>query len=482
MRSSSIRARFTGWYLAVLTLLLSLLSVGLYLAVNLTLRRDLDRGLVHRAQQLIATRDIQRALSEGRFEGELEELVAFYTRTESGYDIVPTWPGESLVGEPSIDAALAGVPSFTTATTARGQIVRLYITPFRPPGASLLPNAADRPSTALDDTPEQPPRASAVLVVGRPMDIVTSALGALRSTLLSAVPLTLLLSALGGLFLVRRALVPVDRMIETAQEIGESDLQKRIEVSSKDELGRLATTLNGMLSRLEEAFLRQRQFTDDASHELRSPLSVIEAEASLALRRERTAEDYRGALGTILEETSKLTRLIDQLLTLARGDAAPDPFPQENVDLAAVARDTVGVMRPLAEEAGVHLDIDAQHPAPMRGRASDLRRLLTNLMDNAIRHTPRGGDVQIRVRHAGATVTLAVMDTGTGIPAEHLPRIFDRFYRVDHARSNGRGGRGLGLAISKQIVEAHGGTIAVDSRPNDGTRFVVRFPVDTSAE
>jgi heavy metal sensor kinase len=477
-RWRSIRARFTAWYLVVLAVLLSLLSVGLYAYLSYTLQRNLDEGLVHRAEQLCATISMEQIVKEGRFEDTLGEMVALYTREDGGYRIVATQAIESLVDVAWIGEAFAGTPVLVTVSDDNREL-RLYVALLGTPGPS--PVALSSPSgPPPPDAPQgQQPPPRAVLAIARPLEIVSSPLAALRGALLIAVPLTLLLSAGGGLFLVRRALKPVDRMIETARDIGETDLCKRVEVSTNDELGRLAATLNDMLARLERAFQRQRQFTDDASHELRSPLSVIEAEASLALRRERTPSDYRDALATISEEASKLNQMVDQLLTLARGDAEARSLAREPVDLAELACETVEAMSPLAEEAGVLMEANAAGPAVISGVPADLRRLLTNLVDNAIRHTPAGGSVDVSVRRieSRSSIEMIVADTGVGIPLEHLPRIFDRFYRVDQARAQGSGGRGLGLAICKQIVETHGGKIAAESVLGEGTRLIVRLPL-----
>ncbi len=478
----SIRARFTGWYLVILAVLLILLSIGLYLAISMTLRRDIDAGLVHRSEQLAGTRGLLQSAREGRFEEALGELVAFYTHTDDGLEVTATREIDPLIEGEWIDAALQGFPTFHTVPTEDGRLIRFHVALLRAPAGLPAPPAdregQARPQPPAGETPlgDAPPGGPTVLVLGQPMDILLSALAALRTTLLIAIPLTLFVSAGGGLFLLRRALRPVDRMISTARGIEEGDLATRIAVTAHDELGRLAETLNAMLERLEGAFRRQRQFTDDASHELRSPLSVIEAEASLALRRERSADDYRDALSIVSDEAAKMNKLINQLLTLARGDAGEDVVPFEPLDLAEIARETVATMIPLAEEKGVRLRATALDACEIDGSRPDLIRLLTNLVDNAIRHTPADGSVDVAVQQMGASVGLIVADTGTGIPPEHLPHVFERFYRADKARSREAGGSGLGLAICKQIVDAHGGTIEVESAPGQGTRFGVRLP------
>jgi heavy metal sensor kinase len=271
-------------------------------------------------------------------------------------------------------------------------------------------------------------------------------------------------------------------MAQTAREIEETDLSRRIEVRSRDELGRLGRTINAMLDRLERAFARQRQFTADASHELRTPLSVIEAEATLALRRERAAEDYQKALETIAEEAAGMNRLIDQLLSLARSDEGKGRLVREPVDLSELASEVVAGMNPLAEERRVSLEWERAEGVVVDGDRTQLRRLIANLVDNGIRYTEAGGRVTVSVTRDGRRARLTVRDTGIGIPPEHLPHVFERFYRVHRARSREDGGTGLGLALCKAIADAHYGTIDVESQVGVGTTFVVWLPLPSTAE
>jgi len=490
----SIRARFTAWYLLVLAVLLVIMGAGLYYFVGRTLYGNVDDGLVHRTSQLASMRDIPVMIAEGRFEGAVGEIVGFYVRADDGYRVTSTHVVEDVLELDWIEDAFSGLSRYATVTSGTGQSLRFYITRFRPrlpadaPGSRPEGAPEVRPEGAADAERPQPRAASqagtgevpeilepTVIVVGQPLDRVSSAMATLRATLLIAIPLTLLLSAGGGLFLVRRALRPVDRMIEAARDIEETDLSRRVSIRTDDELGRLARTLNAMLDRLERAFRRQRQFTDDASHELRSPLSVIEAEATLALRRERPADDYREAIATIAEESRTMNRLIDQLLTLARSDAGEARMDIERIDLSELARETVAALQPISEEKGVHLTCSESADASVNGDAIGLRRVIANLLENAIRHTPEDGSVEVRLESEPGEVLLEVSDTGSGIAEEHLPHIFERFYRVDKARSRTDGGTGLGLAICQTIVEAHGGSIDAASQEGKGTRFTVRL-------
>ncbi len=455
----TIRTRLTAWYLLLLAVVFCVLGILLHVYLGYSLRVSLDRSLVHRADQLLAIRDLEQAMAEGRFAADPGEVVGLYGPQGEPIHVLSPTDVTGVVKPVWIETALRRAPTFATGTGRDGSRLRVYVMPYD--------GAGQTPSTGK----------GGALVVGRPMDNIASAQGALLQTLLVVGPLTLLLSAGGGLFLARRALKPIDRMVQTTREIEEEDLAGRIDIRSDDELGRLGRTINAMLDRLEKAFTRQRQFTADASHELRTPLSVIEAEATLALRRERSAEDYRAALVTIAEEATGMNRLIDQLLSLARADEGEGRLVLESVDLVALCADVVNALRPVGEERGIVIRSDGEGPADVRGDRTQLRRLIVNLVENAVRYTETGGTVAVAVGREGEKVRCAVRDTGMGISPEHLPRLFERFYRVHAARSREDGGAGLGLALCKAIVDAHGGSIEVESEVGVGTVFTVVLPV-----
>ncbi len=286
----------------------------------------------------------------------------------------------------------------------------------------------------------------------------------------------LVLALAGGWFLASRALAPVRRISEAASSISASNLSRRIDVArTENELGKLAGTLNDTFDRLEAAFDRQARFTADASHELRTPLSIVLSHAELALRKERAQEEYRDALGTCLTAAQRMRGIVDGLLTLARADTGEVRLKQEAVDLRRLIEETASLLRPMAEKAGLALSIAAED-VPAVGDPDRLREVATNLLTNAIRYNRPGGRVEASLRAEGGEAVLAVADTGIGIPEQDQPHLFERFYRVDKARSRDAGGSGLGLSIAKWIVEAHGGTIAFTSREGEGSTFTVRLP------
>jgi two-component system, OmpR family, heavy metal sensor histidine kinase CusS len=290
--------------------------------------------------------------------------------------------------------------------------------------------------------------------------------------------MVLLLSALLAYWLARRALAPVDALRRTADAITAERLDRRLAVPNpRDELGQLAQTINAMIVRLERSFAEIRRFTADASHELRTPVAVIRAEAEVALAHLPDPDGCRQLLGSIVEECGRLGRLTDQLLTLARQDAGHAKRLEERIDLAEVAGEVVETLRPLADVKGLRLETEMEADVNVAGDPNQVRQVFINLVDNAIKYTPSGGTVTARVVRRQALVVVTVQDTGEGIAAAHLPHIFERFYRVDKARSREMGGSGLGLSIVRSIVEAHGGTVAITSQVGQGSTFTVTLPL-----
>jgi heavy metal sensor kinase len=308
-------------------------------------------------------------------------------------------------------------------------------------------------------------------------------LGELLGALGLAVPAAV--AAAGGLgyLLARKALAPVDELRELTQGVTADRLDRRVPVANPhDELGRLAATINAMIGRLERSFAEVRRFTADASHELRTPLSVLRTEVEVALGKPLGREEVQQLLGSVLEECERLTRLTDQLLALARQDAGP-AARREPIRLEDLLGEVVETVRPLAEVKSIALNFAPDGPprGRVRGDAGSLRQVFLNLLDNAIKYTPDGGSVAVEVAHRGRAVEVRVRDTGEGIPAEHLPHVFDRFYRADKARSRAAGGSGLGLSIARGIVAAHGGSIELTSTPGRGTTCTVTLPAEPGA-
>lgn len=335
------------------------------------------------------------------------------------------------------------------------------------------PGAADRAGRREVAVAGQ---AGTLVLVGRETHEVRERLRAFLGTVLGAGAFVLALALAGGWLLAGRALAPIARISETASRISGRALSARIPLAeTESELGRLAKVLNDAFARLEEAFERQTRFTADASHELRTPLSIVMSHLELALRRERTPEEYREAIGTALRAAERMRAVVEGLLTLARADAGTLAIAKDRVDLRKAAEETVSLLAPMAGERKVALAA-ALEPTEVIGDRDRLREVITNLVTNAIRYNREGGKVDVRLRREEGSAVLSVVDTGIGIPDADREHLFERFYRVDKVRSREQGGSGLGLSITKWIVEAHGGTIGVESRPGDGTTFTVRLP------
>jgi len=318
----------------------------------------------------------------------------------------------------------------------------------------------------------------AIVQVAQSLDDVRDTLQKLLFTLLVSVPILVIVAGISGYFLAARALAPIDQITLTARRISAEDLSARLNISTTDdEVGRLTQTLNDMLARLDNSFQRERQFTNDASHELRTPLTAMQAILGMIREKRRTPEEYEQALDDLNEETDRLRTLVENLMRLARGEKRSDNL-YETINLSTLINDVSDSLRPLAEAQKLTLNCETSENLMVLGDSDELIRLFVNLLDNAIKYTERG-EISISANRNEKGVVVKVADTGIGIPAEHIPHIFDRFYRVEESRT--LRGAGLGLAIAKEIVRAHHGEIEVRSKIGQGTIFVVSLPRIVSA-
>lgn len=319
---------------------------------------------------------------------------------------------------------------------------------------------------------------TALIVAGYPSDDVEALLPQYFSTLLLLAPAVLLLSTVGGWFLAKASLRPVDEITRTAQDITASNLSRRLPVTNtKDEIGRLSETLNDMISRLESSFERIRQFTADASHELRTPLTIMTGELELALRARKSAEEYQEVLSSALQEVLRLSHVVESLLLLSRTDMGRIALHMEPTNLGELLADLADAATILGTQKNIYITFRPGDDLHVNADSGKLRQMFLNLVDNAVKYTPSGGMISITMHREGNWAEVRVRDTGIGIEREHLRKIFDRFYRVDKARSRELGGAGLGLSIVQWIVQIHNGTIFVESEPGKGSTFVVRLPL-----
>jgi heavy metal sensor kinase len=315
------------------------------------------------------------------------------------------------------------------------------------------------------------------VLAGRSLTALSAALRRFAGLLLAAGGVVLALGLGGGWWLAGRAIRPIAQISAAASRISAGNLSERINGAEADnELGRLAGVLNSTFARLEAAFAQQRQFTADASHDLRTPLAVIITEAQTALARERSPAEYRETLEACLGAAQQMRRLTESLLELARFDAGQETMKREPFDLSRVVRECVELVRPLADRRRLKLDCDLAAVQGL-GDAERISQVVTNLLTNAIEFNREQGSIRVSLAANHANAVFQVADTGEGISAEDLPHIFERFYRADKSRSRAQGRNGLGLAICQAIVEAHGGSIEVSSQPGAGSTFTVKLPL-----
>lgn len=316
-----------------------------------------------------------------------------------------------------------------------------------------------------------------IVQVGSSLEGMDEIFHSLAYILVSAMLAAVVVAAAVGWFLAKKALKPVAQITETARKIEAENLDERIRADvPQDEIGQLAATMNEMIERLEKSFRQIRQFTGDASHELKTPLTIMKGEIEMALRSKDDVKYMREVLSSTLEEIDRMNYIVRSLLDLAKMDVEKGALAKAPVRLDKVLSDRGEHFRRLAFDSGIQLDILDNEPVTVLGDQVRLSQLLYNLIDNAIKYTQRGGRVELRLTRDGQRAVFCVKDTGVGISKEDLPFVFDRFYRVDKARTREVGGAGLGLAICKEIAEAHGGTLEADSAPGAGSVFTASLP------
>jgi heavy metal sensor kinase len=500
---SSVRARLTLWYTGMLALALVVFALAGYFFLSFTLDRRTDDALGEMANAFASTltneeRDSHQGEAsaanappgENRRARPDEAVIEAVNQNQfRDYQfVVYAEAGEHVAASRGFTAEQekGSAPLWKLAPVASG-ITKVL------DALGRAPDAAPHFDTVSDGDNEYRVVGRRVRVRGRPYTLVV-----LRSlhdqedllerwsyALLVAVPLALLLASIGGYFLARKSLAPVVRMSATAARIGAANLHERLPVvNERDELGELAGVINALLARLDASFDQQRRFMADASHELRTPVAIMRSEAEVALsQQERSNTDLRESLVLVKDETKRLTRIVEDLFTLARADAGQYKLTLQDFYLEELAGEVARSVRTLVAERELTLHLDATQEMPFRGDENLLRRLLLNLLDNAIKHTPKGGEVTILCRRERAQYIINVSDTGGGIPAEAQPHIFDRFYRADSARSRAEGdsngltsGAGLGLSIARWVAEAHDGTLELLHSSAAGSVFQLILP------
>jgi heavy metal sensor kinase len=322
----------------------------------------------------------------------------------------------------------------------------------------------------------------AIVHIGRSMEMQEGVMHEYLLFYIYSVPLILVISIALGWFFADRALKPFEEITETAEKINYENLNTKIVTAHKEEeIQRLVQSFNAMVKRLDDSFQQMRKFNANAAHELRTPLAILQGETEVALRSQHLPEELRLVLASNLEELDRLTRIVNDLLTLSEAEAGKQVLAKEPTDIRDLLEDLVDQIRLLASDRNLRLDLQCSPDLWIDADKLWIRRAVLNLLDNAIMYSKDGGTIEVLAGKEESKVRLRVRDCGIGVHPEDLPYIFDRFYRADPARSRGSGGSGLGLALVKWVIEAHGGTIRVESEPDRGSTFEICLPVSTSA-
>ena len=458
-RIRTLRARFALWLTLLILTFLAALGGFVYFTLSRSLYGALDDALVLSAEHISASlREDDGSLLMPLVAANAPDLVEFDAFIQRGLTLIVFSP--------------------------TGELLQA-VGPFRrEPFPIPLSPAQTRPQTRIDRNGNDPIRVYDLPISDRGQTVgwvqtmqslvsVEDALDRLRTALFIGSSLLSLLAGVAGYFLAGRALAPIDEITNTARRISTAELSARLNLpDTGDEVSRLAATFDEMLARIETGFDRERRFTADASHELRTPLTAMKTILEMVGTGERSAAEYRLALDDLAEETDRLHALVQELLQLARGEGGGE-LQREEIDLTLLLADVADSLRPLMQSKGIDLRSDLPATLTISGDTDQLIRLFVNLLDNALHYTEKG-TISLSAQETEGYARIDIADTGIGISPEHLPHIFERFYRVESARSSR--GTGLGLSIARQIVQAHGGRLTAQSEVGQGTTFSVYLP------
>ena len=462
----TLRSRLTLIYTAVFGVLLVAISVVSYRALAYQLDADVTANLAELTTGLHGYLRFQEETPAVVFDHSDPAEAAFVDEATRYYQVFDATSGQLLVQS---DAIRPLGLEFSPAEVQQFRDQRLTMDVHTDYGRLRLTNSVLAPANGR----------RYLLQVGVSLASMDRALERFLFLLVTVVPIGLAVTFLVGRWMARLALTPLTRLVESTHTISIEDLGRRVPVrNAHDELDDVATAFNDVLERLEHAIGEMRQFTTALAHELRTPLAALRGDIEMVMS--QRGADPRQRAASQLEEIDRLKRLIDQILVLARAEAGEIPLTMGEVDLGVLARSLVEQIEPVAQAKGIAMRCEHVDPVIVHGDAEWLKRVVLNLLDNAIKFTPQGGSVVVDVTRQNHTAQLEVRDTGIGIDAGVRPRVFERFFRADPARSRGVEGVGLGLSLAKWIVDRHHGRIEVDSQPGQGSTFTVTLPTATT--
>lgn len=484
MRFRSLRFKLTLWYVLILAVLLISFSTFLYFTLSKSLHRDVDNKLRSLAEFIAS--ESSSPLSKFGF-GSIDQALETSMNLKPIGKFIQVLDESGNIGRKSDNLRNVQLPiSLNTLKDASKGLITFETnrsignTPLRIITFPVVENS----------------HVTKIVQIASSLEEVEDALNTLFIILIITVPLALVVAILGGQFLANKALKPVDDITRAARMITSQNLNQRISPPKvKDELSRLIDTFNEMISRLDQSFRQMKQFSSDASHELKTPLTILKGEVEVMLRKERTSQEYQQTLKSNLEEINRMSQIVEDLLLLSKADTGEIQLHRKQINLTAILAEVVAQMDLLARSNKIYLCAsNHQQDFHIFGDALRIRELFMNLIENGIKYTEEGGSITITLQEDSSPlreasellesvrdrfVKIIVSDTGIGIAEEDHERIFNRFFRVDKARSREQGGSGLGLSICKWIVEAHQGEIKVESELGKGSCFIVRLPLSS---
>ncbi|MGF7400113.1 HAMP domain-containing sensor histidine kinase [Thermoanaerobacterium thermosaccharolyticum] len=454
-----IKLKLTLWYTLFLIIIIATFGITIYFSVQKMTLVNEDAFLKSQTSQIISTIDVEN----GKLTTDSEP---FYTNTNF-YGALYSYPDMKLLESNLSKDVLNRYIDLKNDFLGKFKTIQIGDDTWR---IYSEPVYADQ-------------KIIGIIVLAQPLNLAEIAMNNLFQLFIILIPFLIVISILGGFLLANRALRPISYMTKIAREISMGDLSKRLNLLyTNDEVGHLAQTFDMMIDKIDESIKKQKQFTNDASHELRTPIAVIQGQAESMLENNHDIEEYKRTLSIIFDEARHMGKLVSNLLLLARSDSNTDKLNMESLNFSELLEGIVEELKPVAKSNNVDLCLTKNELSYIYGDQTRLTQLFYNIIDNAIKYNLPGGHINVVVENNGYYIKTSIQDTGIGIPEEHINHIFERFYRVDKARSRQSGGNGLGLSICQWIATVHGGKIDVISKEGHGSTFIVWLPAKSEKD